>query len=95
MNGPAAPTPAERRARAVGIGCFMTFIGFFSMAMVGVLASVVVARVTGAPACTGIPACNWYIYAGVGGFFGALTLPVLVLRRIRQSERDASGTSTH
>lgn len=95
MTGPSALTPAERRARAIGVGCFMTIVGFFSMAMVGVLVSVIVARATGAPTCTGIPACNWYIYAGFGGLFGALTLPTLVLRRLRQSEPDASNTSTH
>ena len=93
MTAPPARTPAERRARAIGIGCFMTFVGFFSMAMVGVLVSVIVAKATGAPACTGIPACNWYIYAGFGGLFGALTLPVLVLRRLRQADRDASESS--
>lgn len=95
MSAPPALTQGERRARAIGVGCFMTFIGFFSMAMVGVLVSVIVARTTGAPMCTGIPACNWYIYAGFGGLFGALSLPFLVLRRLRQSERDAGNSSAH
>lgn len=84
MTEPAPLTPGERRARAVGIGCFMTFIGFFSMAMVGVLLSVVVAWLTRAPRCADIPSCNWYIYAVLGGVFGMITLPVLVLRRLSQ-----------
>jgi hypothetical protein len=57
------------------------------MAMVGVLVSVIVAAVTKAPRCADIPSCNWYIYAVVGGVFGALSLPVLVLRRLNSSVR--------
>ena len=86
MGTPPALTPAERRARAVGIGCFMTFIGFFSMAMVGVFISVAVAWLTRAPRCASLPSCNWYIYAGFGGLFGAISLPFLVLRRLRSSD---------
>lgn len=67
----------------------MTFLGFFSMAMVGVLAAVVVAFFTKAPSCPDIPACNWYIYAEVGGLLGAITLPILVLRRLNRP----SGTA--
>jgi hypothetical protein len=86
MGTPPALTPAERRARAAGIGCFMTFTGFFSMAMVGVLVSVAVAWLTRAPRCPDIPSCNWYVYAGFGGLFGAITLPLLVLRRLRSTD---------
>lgn len=70
----------------------MVFAGFFSMAMVGVLVSVIVAAITKAPQCPSIPSCNWYIYAGVGGIAGAISLPILVLRRLRASERDANAT---
>jgi hypothetical protein len=71
----------------------MTFIGFFSMAMIGVLVSAVVAKATGAPACPDIPACDWYIYAFVGGIVGAISLPVLVLRRMSQPPA-SNGNST-
>jgi hypothetical protein len=54
--------------------------------MVGVLVSVIVAWLTRAPRCPDIPSCNWYIYAGLGGLFGAITLPFLVLRRLRQPD---------
>lgn len=84
-------TPGERRARAVGVGCLMTFLGFFSMAMVGVLLSAIVAKLTKAEACPDIPACNWYIYALFGGLAGAVSLPILVLRRMNQP---ATGTGT-
>lgn len=66
------------------IGCFMTPLGLMSGAMVGVLVSKVVAWVTNAPMCDGIPTCNWYVYAGFGALVG-LSLPVLVLRRLFQS----------
>ena len=72
----------------------MTFLGFLSMAMVGVLLSVLVAFLTKAPVCQDIPACNWYIYAGIGGLFGAISLPLLVLRRLNRPPRDSMGTDT-
>lgn len=81
-------TPHERRARAIGLGCLMTFLGLFSMAMVGVLVSVLVRLATKAPSCPDIPACNWYIYAMAGGLFGAVTLPILVLRRLNKPAAD-------
>jgi hypothetical protein len=71
----------------------MTFLGFFSMSMVGVLISVLVAMVTKAPTCQDIPACNWYIYAQVGGLLGAITLPVLVLRRLNKPKNTEQHTS--
>ena len=62
-------------------------LGFFSGAMTGVLVSKIVAWATKAPVCADIPSCDWYIYAGVGGLLGALSLPVLVLRRLFTSPR--------
>ena len=92
MTAPEALTPGERRVRAIALGCLMTFLGFLSMAMVGVLVSVLVAFVTKAPVCQDIPACNWYIYALIGGFVGAISLPTLVLRRLRQPPDAPSDT---
>jgi hypothetical protein len=83
-------TAIERRARYAGLGCFSVFAGFISMAMVGALLSMIVTKVTRGPVCQDIPACDWYIYAGVGGLLGALSLPILVLTRVWQSERDAA-----
>jgi hypothetical protein len=94
MTEPEPLTPLERRARFVGIGCMMTFLGFVSMGMVGVLVSAAVAAVTKAPVCADIPACNWYIYAGIGGLLGAVTLPVLVLRRLGKPNPEKRETST-
>jgi hypothetical protein len=84
-------TAIERRARFAGIGCFSVLVGAFSMSMVGVLVSLVVRKVTGGPVCQDIPACDWYIYAGWGAVFGAVSLPILVLNRVRQSEQDRAA----
>ena len=62
----------------------MTVAGFFSMAMVGVLVARVYSWVSKCPYAEGIPACNWWVFAGVGGLIGAITLPVLVLRRLKK-----------
>jgi len=70
--------------RNLFIGCFTTPLGVLSGAMVGVLVSKIIAWITNAPQCEGIPTCNWYVYAGWGALVG-LTLPVLVLRRLFQS----------
>jgi hypothetical protein len=64
--------------RNLAVGCFVTPLGVLSGAMVGVLVSKLVAWFTKAPACEGIPTCDWYVYAGWGALVG-LTLPVIVL----------------
>jgi hypothetical protein len=78
--------------RIVAIGCFMTAIGFFSGGMIGVLISKIVAFLTRAPACDGIPTCNWYIYMAVGGALGAITLPWLVVGALRSAPPAPSST---
>jgi hypothetical protein len=72
----------------------MVFVGFISMSMVGVLASVIAAMVTKAETCPDIPSCNWYIYAVAGGVLGAVTLPVLVLRRMNRPAAPAQDQTS-
>ncbi|MDQ8145235.1 MAG: hypothetical protein P3A32_03790 [Gemmatimonadota bacterium] len=81
----ATPTKGGRAplSRIIPIGCFMTVIGAFSGGMVAVLISMGVAKVTAAPACDGIPTCNWHYYWGVGALLGALSLPWLVVSALR------------
>ena len=77
-NRSGVPQPVSM-ARKVAIGCFTSWLGFVSGAMVAALLSKFAAFVTKARDCDGIPACNWYIWAGIGGLVGAVTLPILVL----------------
>jgi hypothetical protein len=65
--------------RKVAIGCFTSWLGLVSGAMVAALLSKFAAFLTRAQECDGIPSCNWYVWAGIGGLIGAVTLPILVL----------------
>jgi hypothetical protein len=64
----------------------MAVAGFFSGAMIGVL----IGKLVGiARRCTpepGLPVCDWHLFALAGGVLGAVSLPMLVLWRLRQSE---------
>jgi hypothetical protein len=72
-------------ARNVGVGCVTMFAGFFSGGMIAVMIAKVVGSVQSCRPVEGLPACNWWVYAGVGAVVGALTLPVLALRRLNRS----------
>ena len=72
-------------ARNIGVGCVTTFAGFFSGGMIGVFVAKVAGSVQGCRPPEGLPACNWYVYAGIGALIGALTLPVLALRRLTRT----------
>lgn len=74
-------------SRTVGIGCFMAPIGFFSGGMIAAFVSKLVAYVTHAKACEGVPSCNWLEYTVVGGVFGMITLPALVMWALRSPKR--------
>lgn len=73
--------------RTVGVGCFSLFVGLWSGGMVGVLAGKFIDGAIRAPSCEGLPSCNWFMYAGIGAAFGAVTLPVLVLWRLRRGRK--------
>ena len=76
----------DRTARNIGVGCFTTFIGFWSGGMIAVMIGKIVEGVRRAPSCEGLPLCNWNVYAAVGAAIGAITLPVLVLMRLRRRD---------
>jgi uncharacterized membrane protein YdcZ (DUF606 family) len=76
----------DRTARNIGVGCFTTFIGFWSGGMVAVLIGRIVEGLRRSPSCEGLPICDWTSYALVGGVLGAVTLPVLALRRLRRRD---------
>ena len=78
-------TPNEiLRPSKVGIGCLTTMAGFFSGGMIAVFVAKVVGSAQGCKPPEGLPACNWWVYAGIGALIGAVTLPVLALRRLSQ-----------
>jgi hypothetical protein len=83
----ASPEPerGEIIARNIGVGCITAFGGFFSGGMIAVLIGKFVGSMQGCKPAEGLPACNWWVYAGVGAVVGALTLPVLALRRLHRS----------
>jgi hypothetical protein len=69
-------------ARNIGVGCVTTVAGFFSGGMIAVLVGKFVGSTQGCKPPEGLPACNWWVYAAIGAIVGALTLPVLALRRL-------------
>jgi hypothetical protein len=71
-------------ATKVAVGCLTTVAGFFSGGMIAVFIGKVVGSVQGCKPAEGLPACNWWVYAGIGAVIGALTLPVLALTRLKQ-----------
>ena len=76
----------DRAARYIGVGCVTAIAGFFSGAMVGVFVAKIVGSMRGCKPLEGLPACDWHVYAGIGMLIGVLTLPVLALRRVWQSD---------
>jgi len=74
--------PRDIVARNIGVGCLTAMAGFFSGGMIAVLVGKFVGSAQGCQPPEGLPACNWWVYAGIGAVVGALTLPVLALRRL-------------
>jgi hypothetical protein len=72
-------------ARNVGVGCVTTVAGFFGGGMIAVFIGKVVGSALGCRPPEGLPACNWWVYAGIGAVLGALTLPGVVLIRLNQA----------
>lgn len=76
-----------RTIRFVGVGCVTAVAGLFSGGMIGVMVAKIIGGVRRCEAPTGLPACDWHVYAGIGMLIGVITLPVLALNRLRRSER--------
>ena len=80
-------TPSESRTgRNVGVGCLTAFLGLMSGGMIGVLVAYLVGQVTGCKPAPGLPACNWGQYAMAGWLIGGVSLPTLVLWRLRRTD---------
>jgi hypothetical protein len=63
--------------RKFAIGCLTFVFGGASGSMIGVLFGKIVAFLTRAPSCAGLPFCDWAIWAGVGAVLGAVSLSAL------------------
>jgi hypothetical protein len=83
--GSPAPDREGVVARNIGVGCITFVAGFFSGGMIAVLVGKFVGSMQGCKPPEGLPACNWWVYAGIGAVVGALTLPVLALRRLSRT----------
>ncbi len=70
--------------RKFGLGCFTFFIGAFSGGMIAVALGMAIEGLRRSPRCEGLPVCNWYVYVVIGALVGAVSLPVLVLNRLRR-----------
>ena len=71
------------------VGCLTLVAGTFSGGMIGVLIAKIVGSARTCEPATGLPACDWHVYAGIGMLIGAVTLPVLALIRLRSSDSKA------
>ena len=91
MAAPPPFTRSELVARNIGVGCLTAVVGFFSGGMIAVFIGKFVGGVQGCQPPEGLPACNWWVYAGIGAVIGAMSLPFLALRRLsRPVEPDKS-----
>ena len=70
--------------RKIGVGCVTTVAGFFSGGMIAVLVAKFVGSTQGCKPPEGLPACNWWVYAGIGAVLGAMTLPLIALARLNR-----------
>ena len=86
----AVPAPDREGivARNIGVGCVTTVAGFFSGGMIAVLVGKFVGSMQGCKPPEGLPACNWWVYAGIGAVIGTVTLPVVALRRLSRTRPD-------
>ncbi len=76
----------DRTARNIGVGCFTFFIGGVSCAMTAVLLGKFYSAFTRAPTCLDMPMCDWPRFALGGFIIGAVSLPVLVIMRLRRQD---------
>jgi drug/metabolite transporter (DMT)-like permease len=91
MAAPPPLTRSELLTRNAAVGCLTAVVGFFSGGMIAVLIGKFVGSAQGCQPPEGLPACNWWVYAGVGAVIGAMSLPFLALRRLsRPVEPDQS-----
>lgn len=91
--GGSTPLPEDRVGRNIGVGCFTFFIGAVTGSMLGVAVGKAAGFFTRCTPEPGLPACNWWVFAGYGAAIGAVTLPMFALWRLRRADRAADAAS--
>lgn len=81
----------DRVGRNIGVGCFTFFIGGLSGAMTGVGIGKLTGFFTRCTPAAGLPACEWWVFAGYGAVIGAVSLPLLAMWRLRRADRLADA----
>jgi hypothetical protein len=81
----------DRVGRDIGVGCFTFFIGAVSGSMTGVGFGKLMGFFNRCTPEPGLPACEWWVYAGYGAAIGAVTLPIVALWRLRLADRAADA----
>lgn len=67
----------------VGVGCLTAMSGFFGGGMIAVLIAKLVGFFTKCQATDGTPACNWLMFALIGGAIGLIVLPTISIWRLK------------
>ncbi len=93
--GTPGPASEDRTGRNIGVGCFTFFIGAVSGAMSGVGIGKLMGFFNRCTPEPGLPACEWWVYAGWGAAIGAVTLPVFTLWRLKRCDQAEDAVSTY
>jgi hypothetical protein len=86
-----------RIERFIGVGCVTSVGGFFGGGMIAVLVARIVGWFRRCEPPTGLPACDWHLYMLAGAAIGVITLPALVIWRLRggRGRNAAAGGGGH
>jgi hypothetical protein len=79
------PTPTERVASRVALGCFTTVAGAAGGGILGTIIAKFVGSFNNCDPGEGLPACDWPVYAGIGMLVGVVLVPALAFWRLRAS----------
>ena len=83
MMGAGSERDEFRFERYLGVGCVTTIGGFFSGGMIAVLIAKVAGWARGCEPTNGLPACDWHLFMLAGALIGMVTLPALVIWKLR------------
>jgi hypothetical protein len=84
------PAPDRSVWPYIGVGCLTTVVGFFGGGMIGALVGKIAGAVRGCVPPEGFPACETWAFVLPGALLGAVLLPTIAVRRLRQGRTSAS-----